>query len=92
MSNNDLISRAVAMHLFMDKPSEYYHTTYIVSKLDCLPAVDAEPVRHGYDKSDDHPFCEFKCSVCDKEIKEFWTDYKINYCPFCGAKMDREDN
>ena len=60
----------------------------ICSRLDEIETIDAEPVRHGYDKSDYYPYCDFKCSVCNKEIKEFWTDYKVNYCPFCGAKMD----
>lgn len=88
MSNNDLISRTAAINVFMGGPPECYYDNYIVDVLKNLPDVDAEPVRHGYDKSSDYPYCDFKCSVCDKEIKEFWADYKIDYCPFCGAKID----
>lgn len=40
----DLISRAAAMGAFMGKPPEYYHTSYIVGELNCVPAVDAVPV------------------------------------------------
>ena len=40
----DLISRAAAMGAFMGKPPEYYHTSYIVGELNCIPAVDAVPV------------------------------------------------
>lgn len=40
----DLISRAAAMEAFMGKPPEYYHTSYIVGELNCVPAVDAVPV------------------------------------------------
>ncbi len=40
----DLISRAVAIEAFADKPPEYYHTGYIVSELNSVPAVDAVPV------------------------------------------------
>ena len=40
----DLISRAAAIKAFMGKPPEYYHTSYIVGELNCVPAVDAVPV------------------------------------------------
>lgn len=44
---SDLISRAAAMKAFMGKPPEYYHTSYIVGEINCLPTVDAVPVAHG---------------------------------------------
>ena len=33
--------------------------------------------------------CEFKCSLCGKEIGEVWLEHSddFNYCPFCGADM-----
>ena len=40
----DFISRAVAIKAFTGKPPEYYHTSYIVSELNDIPAVDAVPV------------------------------------------------
>lgn len=44
---SDLISRAAAIGAFTGKPPEYYHTSYIVSELSSVPAVDAVPVVHG---------------------------------------------
>ena len=55
-----------------------------------LVGADAEvaTVRHGKDiwyTSKEH--CEFKCSLCGREIPEHWGG-DFNYCPNCGAKMD----
>lgn len=41
---DDLISRKAAIGAFTGKPPEYYHTSYIVGELNCLPAVNAIPV------------------------------------------------
>lgn len=41
---DDLISRSAAIKAFTGKPPEYYHTSYIVGELNCLPAVNAIPV------------------------------------------------
>lgn len=41
---SDLISRTAAIGAFTGKPPEYYHTSYIVSELNSVPAVDAVPV------------------------------------------------
>ena len=51
------------------------------------PTVDAVEVVHG-EWIYDH-WCEFKCSNCGH-----WSDSKPykgreNYCPNCGAKMDK---
>lgn len=61
-----------------------------VQLLECIinaPTVDAAPVRHGrwikFRKGID-----WQCSECN-----YSTDYNIarNYCPNCGARMDKED-
>ena len=49
--------------------------------------VDAEPVRHGRWNPRTglkHPDW-FTCSECTGQF-----DYKWNYCPNCGAKMDEK--
>ena len=56
----DLISRAAAIKAFIGKPPEYYHTSYIVGELNCVPAVDAVPVVHCRD-------CKHWCR-CDDGI------------------------
>ena len=52
---------------------------------------DVEPVRHGHWEQDGH---HIRCSECgtyfcitDREGDSF----PINYCPCCGAKMDKKE-
>ena len=52
------------------------------------PAADVEPVVHGRAYRIDYgdPCCEYgTCSVCGAYIPAW------NYCPNCGAKMDKEE-
>lgn len=52
-----------------------------------LPAEDVAPVRHEkwiFVDTGDENF--FLCSGCRN--KEYWEN---EYCPKCGAKMDKED-
>lgn len=64
----------------------YYH--YFIQR---LPTIDAEPVRHGrWEWKNGRPFC----SVCknQNEPKHYFEDGTVeeyNYCPNCGAKMDK---
>ena len=95
MPNSDLISRAAAMDAFMSKPPEYYHSSYIVGELNCVPAVDAAPVVHGrwIEIEDSWGDCHYQCTECGEE----WNldagtpaENNMNYCPNCGAKLDEE--
>lgn len=55
-----------------------------------MPAIDAEPVRHGHWIT--HPWAEIICDhfVDDHECSEChnWQVFDTDYCPCCGAKMD----
>ena len=56
-----------------------------------LPSVDAVEVVHGrWEKAEYSGF--LRCDQCkDVYINEEWLeDGKWNYCPNCGAKMDRD--
>ena len=66
-------------------------TSGIIEALDNAPTIDAEPVRHGrWEKADN---LKPKCSVCGEFHLYSWTDHKkCNFCPNCGAKMDKEIN
>lgn len=90
------------MHRFMDKPPEYYHTSYIVGEINIAPTVDAVPVKHGrwieivtedaYDIAGIKTWAlRARCSECGFVMKfiEAHTGQYI-YCPNCGAKMDGE--
>ena len=58
-----------------------------------LPTVDAVPVRHGKwiktGQSFVYPnkFINYSCSLCGNDIGKI----KYNYCPYCGAKMRKEE-
>ena len=59
-----------------------------VSELMALPAADAEEVRHGKFNflQEDMVWCYCGvCSVCRNYVQA------RNYCPNCGARMDKED-
>lgn len=56
-----------------------------------FPAADVTPVRHGRWINGDQ-----YCPICKKDKfrgldADIWSDWKPDYCPNCGAKMDLED-
>lgn len=65
--------------------------------LENVPAADVAPVRHGKwtpVKYNAHCSCgksygiyHFLCSVCNHI--SYSQPYGLNYCPNCGAKMDK---
>lgn len=91
MPNNDLISRAALLKdLSYCAPELWQDEEYIKAKIMKQHAVDAVPVVHGrwIDHKDEH-----QCSAC----KEFtvvdayaWIQLRYDFCPYCGAKMDGE--
>ena len=62
---------------------------YVLDLLDNLPIVDVEPVRHGQwvDRTQEPGWPDAECSVCGSHAGMFW----MNYCPYCGAKMDEKE-
>ena len=64
--------------------------------LSAVPAADVAEVRHGrWEDKTNISRAEVEqrvdCSVCGQI---FWTTavLSFNYCPNCGARMDKEDN
>lgn len=57
---------------------------------------EAEPVRHGRWEFDGSDFADiWKCTACGED---WYFEYdprdeetRVNYCPNCGAKMDKEN-
>lgn len=94
---SDLISRETAVAILRAKAdmsigevknatSFFNHCANIIEK---LPAVDAEPVRHGKWIKGDY-VCgdnEWKCSVCG-ETEWRGSVAGMKFCMCCGAKMD----
>lgn len=76
---------------------------FILEAIRSLPAADVAQVRHGRWESVKNPqwpaYSHDKCSLCG-----WWNTknalcydgrkkpgHALNYCPNCGAKMDKED-
>ena len=75
-----------------------YEKAYCSELIRNIPAADVAPVRHGrWEKSEDNYYSLnlVKCSVCHEEwcfeIDDDVKDLNYNYCPNCGAKMDKEE-
>ena len=101
--SDDLISRAEAIDVIRSMTislggKEIFHPEAkksVLGALDDLPAVDAEPVRHGrwiyrgdYVTTADGSLDIKVCSVCNAEVT---IDHYDDYCPHCGAMMDLEE-
>lgn len=59
----------------------------LLAVVDLLPAIEAEPVRHGHWKwniAKTRPFC----SECAEEPYRASNNRLPNFCPNCGARMD----
>ena len=56
-----------------------------------IPAADVVEVRHGrWIEQEKYTFgVMYDCSICDNRILD--NGHSWNYCPNCGAKMDKEE-
>lgn len=88
---DDLISRSLLLKEAEDWLCDSTDLRCFTNLIEIIPAVDAEPVRHGrWEWKNGKEFC----SVCKKqnEPKRHFEDGTVeeyDYCPNCGAKMDK---
>lgn len=74
-----------------------YRKIYISAKraVRNTPAADVVEVRHGrweFEAPDKHGNRKPICPHCKEYKLACWSDYaSCNYCPNCGAKMDKEE-
>lgn len=57
-------------------------------------AEDVQEIKHGKWGSTGSVlgYTKYHCSACDKYLfLVSWRDELYNYCPYCGAKMDKEE-
>lgn len=80
-----------------DKNKAFGHDAIeIMAEIHYMPAADVVEVRHGrWMTTDAYPH-HLYCSVCYKTYAKNakWVnelDLPTNYCPNCGARMDKED-
>lgn len=63
-----------------------YEKGYRDGYSEALDAMDnIEPIKHGHWNERYDTQYHFECSIC-----KYLHQYKDNYCPLCGAKMDEE--
>ncbi len=81
----DYISRDEIFSVWrsMPKPASISSLTDAINR---TPAADVEPVRHGRKIEDGDIGVFYLCSLCGECLP-----YGANYCPYCGAKMELED-
>ena len=96
----EYIERAAAMEsiigLTIVDPAVAQYANAVCYNLQNLPAADVAEVRHGrWMTTDAYPH-HLYCSVCymtyaknAKWVNEL--DLPTNYCPNCGARMEKED-
>lgn len=63
------------------------HNCRMTETIANFPAADVAPVVHGWWIFNDD-WWDFRCSLCGSYVGNI---KKLNYCPNCGAKMDKED-
>lgn len=91
--NNDLIRRSDLKAAVDDICYSWGEETEVegyvlIALVDKLPAVDAEPVRHGYWIPQGNTRTKFMCSDCKGRNH----DGSGKYCSQCGSKMDGDAN
>ena len=81
MAENEYIEREAAKKVLA------YDYAYNAAKLlDEVPKADVQKVRHGKWVCLEHEIGLYSCSCCSHNILRA----KCNFCPHCGAKMDKE--
>lgn len=73
---------------FKDMKCDYCGTADYIYMIEDMPAADVAPVRHGrWETNSDRPD-SLICSICKCGF-DMWKHDPHNYCPNCGAKMDK---
>jgi DNA-directed RNA polymerase subunit RPC12/RpoP len=66
-----------------------------MSRLSYSTGLRMREIKHGKWVSTGNAlgYTEYHCSACDNYLfLVSWKDELYNYCPHCGARMDKEEN
>lgn len=87
--SNDLISRQAAIDAFMMATADGDKAEWCEYVIRQVPSVQPEQTKGKWEKgvSENGLATALFCSACNYENKQ-WNEW--NYCPNCGAKMERE--
>lgn len=86
----DALNMEILRRLKIVSPDVAKYTNGVLNFIANASTIEAEPVRHGrWVKRGQDIFC----SECDEESGYTWAGASrySDYCPNCGAKMDKED-
>lgn len=65
----------------------------LLSDVKCIirdaPTIEERKHGHWFDPEDDDGRTAWHCSVCDYVVKTIGFYPNYNYCPCCGARMDK---
>ena len=89
---NNLIAKLIAKEYF--SPSSEISYDELIKLLNSQPIADVQEVKHAkWELIDECANEGVYCSNCHKKVyRAKYANQKIksNYCPNCGAKMDKE--
>lgn len=84
----EYIEREALTRLLIDKYN--FFPVFVKNAIEEAPTADVVEVKHGEWMGDRYVW---RCSVCHKWLEVLQGTAEMNYCPNCGAEMDRkEDN
>lgn len=69
----------------VDKLKDIISDTWVLDRIDELPVIEAEPIRHGRWEFIGGYGYQYRCSECIT-----CAERKTQFCPNCGAKMDKK--
>lgn len=91
MAKKEYIEKNHLINTIINSTAFYNSTVLKLIKIE--PTADVQEVRHGkwlYEDSD-IGWTDYKCSDCGNIISTVAQDEDLySYCPYCGAKMDKE--
>ena len=69
----------------IDNDGEEHDGVTLQSIINKMPTIDITPMKYGqWIEHKDYPRLAYLCSECN-----YFTTNRSYYCPYCGAKMDK---
>lgn len=99
---DEYIKRSDALLEIESIPKGNWSSKRFFDAIEAVPAADVEPVRHGrwIQSTEECGWSELECAECSECAEDYvldewgYEDFSkfMNYCPNCGAKMDKEED
>ena len=86
---DEYIKREAVIEAIMSEPPDAHYPQWYVDKIKSIPAADVAEVRH--ERWEKHG-SKWQCTGCKVLMSIDGTPQEnlLYYCPYCGAKMDKE--